>query len=102
MAFTGDESEVISLADATAWTAAYRSANPTGVKAHFFGKNQLMTILEQDDCAGIRAYYAIDDLGAKQLVLVGVNFSGDDQYTETILDRSHPCPNICDVSSPLC
>ncbi|MES2678575.1 MAG: hypothetical protein V4635_01765 [Bacteroidota bacterium] len=101
MAFTGNESEIISLADATAWTAAYRSANPTSVKAHFFGKTQLMKILDQDDCAGIRAYYAIDDEDAKQLVLVGVNFLEKDQYTETILDRSHPCPNACDSTSPL-
>ncbi len=102
MAFTGNESEVITLQEAKDWTAAFRNSNPTSVKAHFFGRNQLMQILDQTDCAGIRAYYAIDNNGKKQLVLVGVDYDGKDQYTETILDRSEPCPQICDTSSPLC
>ena len=101
MSFTGNESEEITLAQATDWTAAYRTNNAGSVKAHFFGKTQLMKILNQTNCAGIRAYYAIDDAGVKQLVFVGADYNEKDLYNGVILERSSPCPNSCDPASPL-
>ena len=101
MSFTGTESEVIALEDATDWTSNYRSDNPGEIKAHFFGKNKLNLILNQTGCVGIRAYYAIDKNGIKQLVFVGVDSSEEDLYNGVILDRSIPCPNHCGTSSPL-
>lgn len=101
MSFTGDESSAITLTDGGAWTKTYRDANPTAVKGHFFGKNKLQTLISQQGCVGIRAYYAIDNLGAKQLVLVGVDANENDLYNGVILDRSYPCPTSCGVSNPL-
>lgn len=103
MTFTGNEGEQITLIQATAWCANFRSqagSNPT--KAHAYGKNKLMNILDQDGCYGIRAYYAIDDTGVKQLVLVGVDVNGCDMTTGYILDKSVICPPYCDTISPLC
>lgn len=102
MPFDGNESSPISLTDAEAWTANYRnSVTPGTTKAHFFGKNKLMNILNQSGCVGIRAYYAIDNTGAKQLVFVGANENEEDLYNGVILDNSIPCPDSCDLNSPL-
>lgn len=102
MSFNGNESSPIDLTDAEAWTENYRnSVTPGTTKAHFFGKNKLMTILNQTGCMGIRAYYAIDNNGDKQLVLVGANADEQDMYEGVILDRATPCPTSCDQNSPL-
>jgi hypothetical protein len=101
MSFNGSESSVISLQDATDMTAEYRSSNPNEIKAHFFGKEKLMEILNQQGCMGIRAYYGIDSSGKKQLVFVGADANEKDLYHGVILDMSVPCPSCCDSTSPL-
>lgn len=95
----------ISLETAKAWTANYRSKYPEEVKAHFFGSEIIKNILAQSDCIGIRMYYAIDDLGGKQIILVGVDSKGNNQEPSTlelnlddpytIADISYPCPSFC-------
>lgn len=101
MSFNGNESSQITLQVATEMTSAYRSSNPSQTKAHFFGKNKLMDILNQTDCVGIRAYYGIDANGNKQLVFVGADTDERDLYNGVILDQSMPCPTSCDSNSPL-
>jgi hypothetical protein len=101
MAFDGNESEAITLEQATAWTNNYRQANPGEVKAHFFGINKIQELLSQDECIGIRAYYAIDNNGNRQLIFVGATEEEKDLYDGIILDKSVPCPSACDSSSPL-
>ena len=101
MSFNGNESSVISLQEATDMTSNYRNAKPGETKAHFFGKNKLMQILNQAECVGIRAYYGIDSNGAKQLVFVGADASEEDLFNGVILDLSVICPNNCANLSPL-
>ncbi len=101
MAFNGNEGAYITLSQGSAWTSTYRSANPTAVKAHFYGKTKLMEMLNQSGCVGIRMYRAIDDTGAAQLVLVGVTAAGTDMTSGLILDRSVLCPPYCDSGSGL-
>ncbi|WP_317897097.1 hypothetical protein [Aurantibacillus circumpalustris] len=101
MSFNGNESSAISLAVATEMTSDYRTNNPNETKAHFFGKNKLMDILNQNGCVGIRAYYGIDADGNKQLVFVGADADEKDLYSGVILDMSAPCPSNCDNTSPL-
>lgn len=91
MAFNGNEGEPIELDVAAEWTARYRAAN-NGVYAHFFGRNILQDILDQDGCMGIRIYYALDDEGVSQLILVGANAEEDDLYDRVLGERSFPCP----------
>jgi hypothetical protein len=93
--FTGKEGESIPLATASAWTQNYRNANPDGKKAIFYGKDILKQILAQSDCMGLRIYFAIDDEGAQQLVIVGADSSENDQYTQTIAEKGLPCPVFC-------
>lgn len=101
MSFNGNESSAISLQEAIDMTTAYRAANPGATKAHFFGKEKLMELLNQDECVGIRAYYGMDEEGNKQLVFVGADSTEEDLFTGVILDKSVPCPNHCGILSPL-
>lgn len=54
----------------------YRSANPTDVQSYEIGRNILDQILAQPGCAGIKFYNAINELGQKTLVYVGLNSDG--------------------------
>lgn len=99
--FTGNEGEEFPLATAAEWTANYRAANPEGVHAHFFGNTILNKILAQPGCVGLRMYYALDENGVQQMIVVGVNADESDQYTKTIAERSVACPPFCGGGSPL-
>lgn len=97
MAFDGTEGGEISLDTAGAMTKAYRDANRGQRIAHFFGKDILNEILEQEGCMGIRIYYGINEDAQKELVLVGADVDEND-LLELVADISSPCPNLC--SSP--
>lgn len=101
MAFDGTEGEQITLDEAAAMTAEYRSQNPGAVKAHFFGKALINSILGQTGCVGIRMYHGIDTGGNPQLVLVGVKSDGKDMTSGIIGDRGIKCPPTCDDGSAL-
>jgi hypothetical protein len=101
MAFTGNEDHDFPLDTASAWTKNYRNANPGQVKGHYFGKADIEAILSQANCVGIRIYYANDDAGAKQLIVVGVLANEDDLYNGMIAERSIKCPPVCGVNNPL-
>lgn len=94
MAFDGKEGGAITLEVGAAMTASYRDANPGELKGHFFGREILEQILEQEGCMGIRMYYGIDEGGEKALVLVGAA-SDEDDMTDLVADISTPCPSRC-------
>lgn len=100
MAFDGSEGGEITLAKAAAMTAKYRHDNPNEILAHFFGKEILTRILEQENCVGIRMYYGLDEANERQLVIVGVD-SDQNDITELVGDMSYPCPNACSNSNAL-
>lgn len=93
--FTGKEGEIIPLDKASKWTANYRAKNPNKINAHFFGEHFLREILVQKNCVGLRMYYAMDEKGIQQLLVVGADANGNDLYNGIILDRAIPCPPIC-------
>ncbi len=103
MAFNGTEGAPITLATAATWTANYRSTiAPTDTRAHFFGRDILAKILQQEGNMGIRIYYALNDAGEKQLILVGADSKENDQTDGIIADFSSGCPHRCDTAgSPL-
>lgn len=100
MSFNGNEGGEISLAEGAAMTAKYRTENPTKLKGHFFGKDILTKILEQDGCMGIRMYYGIDSNEKQQLVIVGAD-SDENDMLELVADLSFPCPDACSTPNPL-
>ena len=101
MAFTGDEAEEFPLKTAAEWTANYRKSNPEGIKGHFFGVKIIEKILKQQGCVGIRCYYALDEKGVQQLIIVGADKDENDLYEGIIAEVSLPCPPFCPNGSPL-
>jgi hypothetical protein len=102
--FNGSEGKPIPLADARKWSEAYQEKNPGSTKAHFFGRDIIEKILSEDGCMGVRIYYAIDDSGSKQLLLVGADAEGNNLLPaesgplgegNIIADFSFPCPAFC-------
>lgn len=101
MAFDGTEGGEIELPVAAALTKEHRDRNPTALKGHFFGKEILNKILEQEGCMGIRMYYGVDpDTNKRELVIVGAN-SEEDDMTDLVADLSSACPNRCSIANDL-
>lgn len=100
MAFDGSEGGQISLDEGANMTSRYREENPNEIKGHFFGKDILKEILNQDGCMGIRMYYGINEKGEKELVIVGADSDQNDML-EIVGDISLPCPSRCGNSNGL-
>ena len=91
----------------------YYDQNQDDVLAHFMGRNLIEAILAQPGVVGIRMFHALNEIGIKQLVLVGVDASGDNiiNFTEIgengeiikkkgiVADRTRNCPPYCGDSS---
>lgn len=100
--FTGNENQEINLTTASAMTKAYRDANPGQILGHFFGKKILEDILAQTGCVGIRVYYGLEGTAAtKELVLVGVDSSGNDLTSGVLGDRSFKSPPYTGTTNSL-
>jgi hypothetical protein len=54
----------------------YRKANPNDVNGYMIGKEILNQILAQPGCAGIQFFNAINEVGQKTLVYVGLDQNG--------------------------
>lgn len=93
--FTGREDHSIPLPAASAMTRNFRQGVPPGsLIGGAFSKDALQSVLSQPGCIGIRFYFA-DDNGTRTLVAVGINESGDDLVSGTVLERWFPCPPFC-------
>lgn len=99
---TGKEPYEISLTEASELTENYRNSVTTGdTIALYFGGDAIQKILDQEGCVGVRFYYATGKTGSPQLVVVGVDASGNDLYTGLIADKAIPCPQVCSAPNPL-
>jgi len=88
------------------WKDNYNAIKPDGIQAHFFGFEIIKQILSATGCVGIRCYYALDDSGVQQLLLIGTTTDGKNILPTsltggrtaedgTIGDISYPCPTHC-------
>lgn len=105
--FNGTEGGPIPLSTAKKWTVNYRATiKPGETEAHFFGAEFVQRVLNEG--VGIRVYYAVDDSGKKQLLLVGVDGEGNNILPKEeasaasggdedpiIVDQALPCPPFC-------
>jgi len=104
-----DVGKAISKKTASKWIKNHTDKHPEkdAIRAHFFGSDLVNKILQQDQCVGLRIYYADNDEGVKQLLLVGAradgsniwpNGDGDDiegSSAGLIVDVSRTCPPYC-------
>ncbi|MDG1332612.1 MAG: hypothetical protein P8P74_09800 [Crocinitomicaceae bacterium] len=100
MAFDGTEGGAITLSEGAALTKEHRLRNPTAHKGHFFGKEILNQILDQEGCMGIRFYNGQDEDGNRQLVIVGADEFEDDML-DLVGDFSAACPSNCSTPNAL-
>jgi hypothetical protein len=92
----------ITLNEAKSMTHAFQNST-IGANQTFAGlvdKTNLLTLLNQEGCTGLRIYNALNDDGKITFVLVGVNSNNEDM-TNFILDRAFLCPVYCPIDSPL-
>ncbi|MDP1859103.1 MAG: hypothetical protein Q8K82_10550 [Gemmatimonadaceae bacterium] len=114
------DSQRITLFEAVELTQRYRKAAPASEHGGFFWAEGFRDVLDQPGCVGLRYYHGLDDDGQYRIVIVGVDSSGADmvkpakqrasarvakaavgEATAVLLDRSWPCPPMCDPNSPL-
>ena len=123
MELKSNNNHKISFEEAKKFTAGYRAEkaefmsadkmnDKEAKKGGFFGKDDLLELLNQKGCIGMRYYYGRNDDGSKNLVLVGVNGEGNDilpnpenanmvanrageDEEAIILERGLPCPPYC-------
>lgn len=101
MGFDGTEGSTITLPAASAMTKEHRARNSGARLGHFFGKDIIQQILDQEGCMGIRIYYGIDPgTGMRELVVVGANEEEDDML-DLVADFSMACPNRCSSANVL-
>jgi hypothetical protein len=104
---TGYESDSVALPRAQHVISNFSTNYAGGTIAHFFGAEIIHQILSQADCVGLRGYYALDDNGGRQLLLMGVTSKGENIIPKAttngrvtgdegvIADVSSPCPTLC-------
>ena len=92
----------ISLNEAKSMTHAFQNSSlgTNQTIAGLVDKTNLLTLLNQEDCTGVRIYNALNEEGKITYVLVGVNANNEDM-TNYILDKTVNCPNNCSNDSPL-
>jgi hypothetical protein len=92
----------ITLNEAKSMTHAFQNST-IGANQTFAGlvdKTNLLTLLNQEGCTGVRIYNALNDDGKITFVLVGVNSNNED-LTDYILDKTDLCQNNCSNDSSL-
>lgn len=95
MAYTGKESEQVTLEEASKWTANFRATIKKGeIISHYFGKDNINAILAQKGCVGINIYHGIDN-GQKNLILVGTDANEKDMEKGILVEKGLPCPPFC-------
>ena len=95
-------SEFISLDEAKSMTHRYQDSIPDSATISCeVDKAQLIAMLNQEDCQGLRIYFALNEEERLTTVLVGSDNSGSDMVTGLIVNRLKPCPSNCPTASPL-
>ncbi len=103
-----DSSYLIPLQTGVNWTTAWRTANPTSIKAFRIDLQEVNDMLKEVGTSYVRLYFGLEN-GLEKLVLVAVDSKGNDIINPTVggdkisgtYDFNQPCPPTCDTASPL-
>lgn len=102
MSFNGNEGGFITLREGSEMTKRYRNTiQPGEVIGVFMGKEKIQAILDQNECMGIRFYFAVNDRNERTLVLVGADANQNDMVNGLIGDETTPCPSYCSQANSL-
>ena len=98
---------IISLKKAQERAKSWRAASIEGnnFKGSLISKEDLQGLVSEIGENGIRAYNGINAEGVYKLMIVAVDANGNDLVNEKnghyIYDFTQPCPDTCDINSPL-
>jgi hypothetical protein len=96
MAFPPERNHKVSLEAAAVLTRGFRDVAPQGSPfGSLFPREVFERLLAQPGCAGIRIYYGRNERREHELLLVGVDGTGDDMTTGELFDFGMPCPPYC-------
>lgn len=100
--YVGDKNHEISIEQAVKFIQNFK-ANPGGIpiQSLYFNRNVIGRILNQQDCAGLRFYFARQDDNSLTLVVVGTNSLGNDMENGILGELAFPCPPYCSESNQL-
>ncbi len=90
----------ITLAEAAALTRRHRETKVSTEKAGSFHKDQVLALLAQPGCVGLRIYHGLNADGSRAFVLTGID-AKDNDLTGEILEKHFPCPPYCGETDPL-
>jgi hypothetical protein len=96
-----DRDHTISLQDAAALTKRHRNTSIDGIQAGAFHKDQVVKLLNQTGCVGLRIYFGRDATGAPTLVLAGIDGMDADLTGSQLLEWAFPCPPYCGPANSL-
>lgn len=97
-----NSSKIIDIEEARSYTHEYQKQFPEAIKSFFVGIDKLSLILEQEGCIGVSIYEGLNpETQQKNLVLVGVDESGNSMELGPILEHLKTCPPMCAEKSSL-
>jgi hypothetical protein len=101
--FTGEEDHEIPFEEGAEYTAQFRKNNPDKKKGGYFSKSAITKLLSQDECVGLRIYFAEYENGSLGMVMVGVKSNENDQIGNdyVCMDKCIPCPDRCGINDIL-
>lgn len=79
--------EEIGLELGTQMVKSYQAVHPTDVTSYLIGREIIDQILAQPTCAGIKFFNAINEMGEKTLVYVGVDEKGQAILEVTVVSE---------------
>mgnify|MGYP000489094508 CR=1 FL=1 len=102
MSTTNQMGEFITLDEAAQMTARYRATiQPGETIAVAVSTDVVNRLLSQENCKGLRFYFAVDAVASKTLVAVGIDQNGNDITSGLIADNFGKCPSICSIENSL-
>ena len=78
--------EEIGLELGTQMVKSYQNANPTDVKWYMIGREIIEKILAQPGCVAIKFLNAINEVGQKTLVYIGIDQNGNSILEYSVVD----------------
>ena len=102
MPFTGNEGTVISRAQALTMINNFQGSPAfQNIKGGFYGKNKILSILNQPNCVGIRYYHAHNASNQPVIVLVGEDNAGSCMTNAVLINDGPLCPPFCPTMNAL-
>ncbi len=90
----------VTLQAAAAMTRRHREAGVSAIKSGAFDKAQVLEVLAQGGCTGLRIHFGLAEDGNPTLMLTGMDAQGND-LTTSVLDVMWPCPPYCGAANAL-